>query len=249
MSQSQLFAPDDGPAAGAEPGEPHPLDNPVRASLLGPHAHFAERRGAVLRYPVDVSPFLAMPDAPQEADWYDAAVLLGPGALVPLAGIQGAPPPGWEQVMSMPGVQLVDAGVDAAPDDEAVRLGAGDVPEILELIAHAQPGPFLARTVEMGDYLGIRRGGRLVAMAGERLHPPGWTEISAVCTADDQRGQGLATRLVHAVAAGIRARGETPFMHAAAGNTSAIRLYQALGFRLRREVQFRAVRIPEDWRP
>jgi predicted GNAT family acetyltransferase len=96
----------------------------------------------------------------------------------------------------------------------------------------------------MGTYLGIRREGRLIAMAGERLHPPGWTEISAVCTDAAFRGQGLATRLVHAVSHGIVERGETPFLHASAANVSAIRLYESLGFRLRRELLFAAYLVP-----
>nr|WP_152626317.1 GNAT family N-acetyltransferase [Streptacidiphilus carbonis] len=222
----------------------HPLDNPARAALLGPHARFAERRGEVLRYPADVSPFTALPEVVDESTWQDVAALFGPGAVVAVAGMRGTPPPDWETVMSGEGVQLVDDGVAAADDPEAVRLGPDDVPEMLELVARAQPGPFLPRTIELGSYLGIRRGGRLVAMAGERLHPPGWTEISAVCTDERYRGQGLATRLVLAVAAGIRERGETPFMHAAAGNTDAIRLYRSLGFRLRRRTQFTGVRVP-----
>lgn len=82
-------------------------------------------------------------------------------------------------------------------------------------------------------------------MAGERLHPPGWTEISAVCTDPSVRGQGLATRLVLAVAHGIRERGETPFLHTAAGNHNAIRLYDSLGFRLRRRTVFLTARAPE----
>lgn len=224
----------------------HPLDNPARASLLGPHAHFAVRRGEVLRYPADVTVFVALPDEPDEQTWRDVAALLGPGAVVPVAGMQGSPPAHWETVMDGAGVQLVDDGVAAAPDSEAVRLGPDDVPEMLALVEQAQPGPFLPRTVDLGTYLGIRREGRLVAMAGERLHPPGYTEISAVCTAESHRGQGLATRLVLAVAHGIRARGETPFLHAAAGNTNAIRLYKSLGFRQRREVRFLAVRIPAE---
>ena len=81
-------------------------------------------------------------------------------------------------------------------------------------------------------------------MAGERLHPQRFTEISAVGTNDSLRGQGLATRLVLAVAAGIRARGETPFLHAAAANTNAIRLYETLGFRLRQRPDFTALRVP-----
>ena len=78
-------------------------------------------------------------------------------------------------------------------------------------------------------------------MAGERLHPPGWTEISAVCTDSSCRGQGLGTRLVGAITAGIRARGEVPFLHVAGTNTGAIRLYETLGFVIRRATTFSVV--------
>ncbi|MDQ0603983.1 ribosomal protein S18 acetylase RimI-like enzyme [Streptomyces canus] len=226
-------------------GIPHILDTPALASLTGPHAHFAERRGRVVRYPLDVSPWLALPDEPDADDWADLAALAGPGAEVPLPGYRGEVPDGWEITARIDGVQLVDDGVAAAPEPEAVRLGPADVPEILDLVERTRPGPFLPRTIEMGTYLGIRRDGALVAMAGERLHPPGWTEISAVCTDPAFRGEGLATRLIHAVAYGIRERGETPFLHAAAGNTGAIRLYESLGFRLRRRTAFAAARAPE----
>ncbi|GAA2268274.1 GNAT family N-acetyltransferase [Nonomuraea roseoviolacea subsp. roseoviolacea] len=220
------------------------LDDPVRASLLGAHARLAERRGRVLRYPPDVSAFLSMPPAPGPADWADVAALVGPGGHVALTGPMPAAPVGWEEVMDVPGVQLTGEHVAGADDADVVRLGPEDVPEMLDLVERTKPGPFLPRTIELGVYLGLRFGGVLVAMAGERLHPPGWTEISAVCTAPDHRGRGLATRLVLAVAAGIRNRGETPFLHAAAANTGAIRLYERLGFRLRRTPDFRAVRVP-----
>jgi ribosomal protein S18 acetylase RimI-like enzyme len=223
----------------------HPLDNPVRASLTGPHARFAEGRGNVLRYPADVCPFLAMPDEPGATDWADAAALVGPGGLLPLAGVQAPPPAGWAVEVRGKGVQLTGEGVAGAADPEAMPLGPADVPEMLDLVERAKPGPFRPRTIEMGSYLGIRRGGVLVAMAGERLHPPGWTEVSAVCTDADWRGRGFASRLVLAVAAGIRARSETPFLHAAATNVNAIRLYEELGFRLRKFTVFSATRAPE----
>ncbi|KPI20377.1 FR47 domain protein [Actinobacteria bacterium OK074] len=223
----------------------HVLDNPALAALTGPHAHFAERRGRVLRYPADVSPWLGVPDRLEAGDWADLAALLGPGTDAPFAGFAGEPPAGWEVTFDLPGVQLVDDGLVTAPDPEAVRLGPADVPEMLDLVARTKPGPFLPRTVEMGTYLGIRHEGALVAMAGERLHPPGWTEISAVCTDAEFQGRGLATRLVRAVAHGIRERGETPFLHTGAGNTGAIRLYEALGFRLRRRSRFLVARVPE----
>ena len=223
----------------------HPLDNPALASLRGAHAHLAQRRGRALRYLPDVSPFVGVPDNPDPPTWRDLAELLGSGTVAPVPGLLAQPPPGWQVVTKIDGVQLVDAGVAAVADHEAVRLGARDVPEMLALVERTRPGPFLPRTVEMGTYLGIRRGGALIAMAGERLRPPGWTEISAVCTDPAFRGHGLATRLVHAVAAGIRARDETPFMHAAASNVAAIRLYESLGFRLRRTVSFMGLRVPE----
>ncbi|MBL1084543.1 GNAT family N-acetyltransferase [Streptomyces actinomycinicus] len=226
-------------------GVRHVLDDPARSSLTGPHAHFAERRGRVLRYPADVSPWLSLPGEPDAQDWADLAALAGPGAEILLPGFRGELPDGWETTFRMDGVQLVDDGLAAAPDAEAVRLGPADVPEMLDLVARTRPGPFLRRTVELGTYLGVRREGALVAMAGERLHPPGFTEISAVCTDPAFRGEGLATRLILAVAHGIRERGETPFLHTGAQNTGAVRLYESLGFRLRRRTVFLAARAPE----
>jgi ribosomal protein S18 acetylase RimI-like enzyme len=223
----------------------HQLDNPVWSSLAGPHARFARRQGGVLRYPADVSPFIGLPDQPGAADWADLAALAGPGAAVALAGVRVPPPADWTMTPIGDGVQLVDAGVEATPGGEAMRLGPADVPEMLDLAERTKPGPFLPRTGELGVYLGIRRGGALVAMAGERLHPPGWTEISAVCTDERWRGHGFASSLVRALVSGIRARGETPFLHALASNTGAIRLYEAMGFRLRRTIVFAEVYVPD----
>jgi ribosomal protein S18 acetylase RimI-like enzyme len=220
------------------------LDNPVWASLTGRHAHLAEFVGQAARYQTDVAPFVSFADDADERVWADLAALVGPGGTIPLAGLTMPLPPGWDQQWLMEGVQLTDESVEPAPDAEAVPLGPADVPEMLDLVDRTEPGPFRPRTVEMGRYLGIRRDGRLVAMAGERLQPPGWVEISAVCTDPAYRGQGLASRLVRAVAHGIRERGLTPFLHAAATNTNAIRLYESLGFVLRRRTTFILVRVP-----
>jgi hypothetical protein len=130
--------------------EPHPLDNPARSSLTGPHADFAEQRGNVLRYPVDVSPFAALPEVPSVQDWADLAALAGPGALVPLAGVAVPPPEGWEVVMRGAGVQMVGDDINAAPERETARLTAADVPEMLLLVERTKPGPFLPRTIELG---------------------------------------------------------------------------------------------------
>lgn len=225
----------------------HPLDNPVRSSLLGGHAGFTERHGRALRYPPDVVPFAALPAGPEPADWADLAALTGPGGTLALAGERATSPDGWQPLWAGEGVQLIDAGVAGAEaDGEVIELGAADVPEMLDLTARTRPGPFLARTYELGDYLGIRRNGALVAMAGERLKPPGWTEISAVCTDDAWRGHGFASRLIRVLAGRIRARGDTPFLHAVATNTGAIRLYEAMGFQLRQPTVFRALQTPAE---
>jgi ribosomal protein S18 acetylase RimI-like enzyme len=219
-------------AASGTPSTEDVLDRAQWESLVGAHARFAVRNGRAARYQPDVAPFVALEDADDPRAWDDVAELLGPEEYLTLVGVTQWPDD-WERVFTAEGVQMTGAGVSPRPEPEAVVLGLDDVPEILELIARTEPGPFLPRTVELGTYLGIRRDGRLIAMAGERLHPPGWTEISAVCTDADYRGQGLAGRLVRAVAAGIFARGETPFLHAVATNTNAIRLYRSLGFELR----------------
>ncbi|MFE4696030.1 GNAT family N-acetyltransferase [Streptomyces sp. NPDC056738] len=231
------------PAPSSPPTAPHVLDNAAWAALTGPHAHLAERVGRAARYPTDVSPFTALSDPADPRSWDDLAELVGPGAVTPVTAVQSVPD-GWTVEHSGVGVQLTATALRSEPAPEAVRLGPDDVPEILDLIALTRPGPFLPRTVELGTYLGIREGGRLIALAGERLRPPGWTEISAVCTHPDHRGRGLATRLVRAVAAGVRERGDTPFLHAAADNTNAIRLYESIGFTLRRRTRFLLVRAP-----
>ncbi|NUS09865.1 MAG: GNAT family N-acetyltransferase [Streptomyces sp.] len=229
--------------AGDGGGQPHPLDNPVWAALSGPQKHLAEHAGTAARFRPDVSPFTAVADPRDARGWADLAALVGADAPFALTGVETLPE-GWAQGTSGQGVQLVGTAVAGRTDPEAELLGPADIPEMLELVARTRPGPFLARTVEMGAYYGVRREGRLVAMAGERLRPPGWTEISAVCTDAEHRGQGLASRLVLHAAAGISARGDTPFLHAAASNAGAIRLYESLGFTARRTTAFHFVEIP-----
>jgi len=73
-------------------------------------------------------------------------------------------------------------------------------------------------------------------MAGERMKPDGYTEVSGVCTHPDHRGRGYARALMRHVAQRILDRGEQPFLHAYASNRGAIALYESLGFTVLREV-------------
>jgi ribosomal protein S18 acetylase RimI-like enzyme len=220
------------------------LDNPGWAALTGPQARFAETRGHAVRYRTDVVPLSAVGDWADERAWADLADLAAPDGVVTLAGVGLRLPSGWQVTGGGEGLQMIGDSLAAADDAEAVILTAADVPQMLDLIGRTQPGPFLPRTVELGTYLGIRRDGALVAMAGERMRTPGWTEISAVCTDEAYRGQGLAHRLVNAVAAGIQRRGDRSFLHVSATNTGAVHLYESLGFKHRTHLTFAVAKVP-----
>ncbi|MEV7391845.1 GNAT family N-acetyltransferase [Streptomyces sp. NPDC091215] len=230
-------------------GDTAVLDDPVGESLCGRHSRLARRLGRAATYLPDIATFSALPPAADPSDWADLAGLLGSGEFADMFSCRATPPPDWEPVFVLDGRQMIWRGdrpgrVGAATDPGVVELGAADVPEMLRLVEQTQPGPFWPGTYQLGTYLGIRDGGTLVAMAGERLRPPGWTEISAVCTAPEARGQGHALRLVSALSARILSRNERPFLHVADTNTAAIALYERLGFESRTQVTFRGFRTP-----
>jgi predicted GNAT family acetyltransferase len=115
-------------------------------------------------------------------------------------------------------------------------LGEDDAADMLALATLTKPGPFRTRTHTMGRFVGVREGGRLIAMAGERLHAPGYREITAVCTHPDVRGRGLGAALMRVVGQRMIAEGDQPFLHSYASNEPAIALYRRLGFEVRTEV-------------
>lgn len=230
------------------------LDHPVHASLTGAHAHLSRVVGRAGTYIDDVSTFCSVPADPNPGDWDDLARLLGTGGFADLFNCPELPPAHWDPVFTLDGLQMIapptaDSRRTATDSDRRaevalVELGPEDLPEMLELVTETRPGPFWRRTPEFGTYLGIRQHGALVAMAGERLRPPGWTEISAVCTAPQARGHGHAALLVQELTDRIAARGDRAFLHVARTNTQAIGVYTRLGFRARRNVTFRGFRIP-----
>jgi GNAT superfamily N-acetyltransferase len=230
----------------------HVLDNPIWHALTGPHATLAELAPQAARYQLDVSVFAALPDDATSEAWDDLRDLIGPGGTAFLAASHLEVPSGWSMQLSIPCRQMWLPGA-LVPDPEAargnadvpfLRLGERDVPAMLALVERTHPGPFAKRTIELGTYLGVRDGDELVALAGERLHPPGFTEISAVCTDASHRGRGLASRLVRAIVERIWARGEKPFLHLTLENEPAHRIYAALGFETRAFTDVVGLRAP-----
>jgi ribosomal protein S18 acetylase RimI-like enzyme len=210
------------------------LDNPIWHALAGPQATVAEREGRALRYGPAYAPFAALPDDPTPDDWDALRTLVGPDGAAVIARRAIDLPDDWELAFEMCGTQMVREGpAVAAPDVPVERLTTADVDDAADLVARTKPGPWAARTIELGTYLGVRVDGALVAMAGERMRPPGYSEISAVCTDPAFRGRGLAGALMLHLVAEITARGETPCLHAVADNANAIRLYERLGFTAR----------------
>ncbi len=230
----------------------HVLDNPVWHALAGPHATVAERCGDAARYDPEVTVFAALADQPAPDDWDALRDLVGPGGAAFFARAELSIPAGWTvhfvsqcRQMWLPGAPSeMGIGARAAADADDARLGVDDVRDMLALVERTRPGPFLTRTIELGTYVGVRDRDALVAMAGERLHPPGFTEISAVCTDSEHRGRGLASRLVRRIAHGILDRDETPFLHLTLENEAAHRVYAALGFETRRLLDVIGVRAP-----
>lgn len=220
-------------------GPLHPLDRPVWASLCGPQIALSVGGPLARRYAPGVNVFASARDDSAEA-LRALADLIAPEAP---AYIAQAPaivvPPGCTVLKTAVGVQMLASRPQPvqAPAPDIVTLGEADAPEMLALALLTEPGSFLPRSHTMGCFLGVRIGGRLAAMAGERMRPEGHVEISGVCTHPDFRGRGLARRLSAAVAAAIEARGERPFLHAWRSNAAAIALYESLGFEPRVELQ------------
>ena len=222
----------------------HILDRPVWATLNGRQAHLAVRHGDAIRMQLDYGLFAAIPDNSSEnlAALGELVREMGPVGLVEPA----APPPipGTEVVSSALCLQMVAETVAPAWDVtfDMLPMGDADAAEMLALATLTKPGPFFARTHQLGAFVGVRVDGRLVAMAGERMRPDGYTEASGVCVHPDHRGQGYAARLLREVTAGILARGDKAFLHSYADNATAIGLYESLGYRSRREVVFTVVK-------
>jgi ribosomal protein S18 acetylase RimI-like enzyme len=220
------------------------LDNAVWHSLAGAHEAFAERDGLAARYDPDVSVFGGMGDD-TDAAWRDLASVVGPSGIAVLFRAEIPQlPKAWTRLDGGRGHQMVLRELAAVDVPTSRDLGPADVGEMLALVELTQPGPFAVRTVELGGYVGVFDGDQLVAMAGQRLAPPGFREVSAVCTHPDFRGRGLAAGLTALVARRILDRGERPFLHHASDNDAARRVYEAIGFEFRRQVVFAALGGP-----
>jgi len=222
-----------------------PLDNVIWQALTTHQSHLAQGQGTARKFFKEVSILAALAEPSGDA-WNCLASLLRSGESAGLF-LTDPPPdiPHLRIISSIALLQMVrnNGEMPTTRRDRPafVTLGDADVPEMLSLTSLTKPGPFGTRTREMGDYIGIRKIGSLVAMVGERLKIPGYTEISAVCTHPAHLGHGYATAMILELMGRIHRRGETPFLHVRPENTRAVGLYEHLGFRTRVELQYTIV--------
>jgi predicted GNAT family acetyltransferase len=212
------------------------LDYPIWTALTTRQQTLAEGGALARRFPPHVAPFAATVDSSPESfaalhvlmSPSDQAVLFTPNAVVQ--------PEGFDIVMAATAEQMFGAPRAAPTRETIIRLGASDAPEMLALAELTKPGPFTLRTHELGNFFGIRIGGPLAAMTGERMKPGNHTEMTAICVHPDFRGRGLARALMSVVARQIEARGEISFLHVFSDNAAAIALYKRQGMEIRRRV-------------
>ena len=216
----------------------HELDNPAWHALTGEQSPFARVGDRAARYLPDVSPIAAVADRSRDA-LVELAGFVEPRRFVAVFAPGELPDELWRLGATAPLSQWIctdppagDARVDW------VELTDQHAGEMLKLARETNPGPFEARTNRLGDYVGVIRDGRLVAMAGERIRFPGYREVSAVCTDPAYTGRGFAQALVREVVRRQQRAGCVPFLHVRTGSPSeaqAIRVYEKLGFRKRRD--------------
>jgi ribosomal protein S18 acetylase RimI-like enzyme len=229
------------PCKGDTPSEldPHPLDAVIWRALTSVQKSLAEGDKRARRYPVAIAPFAATIDTEPVSFRSLLALVRGDDQIALFTTAEVEPPSAFSVTRRDSVDQMVfeHAGTRAAKSEAPiVALGVADVPQMLALASATQPGPFGPRTVELGDYIGIRRRGVLVAMAGERMRLDGFTEISTVCVEPAYRGHGFAVDLVRSLVSSIAARSEIPILHVFSSNHPAIALYRKLGFALRRQM-------------
>ena len=201
------------------------------SALSGPHRNLAAGLNDLMWYPPSIAPFVAIPTADVVPD-LESAHRHGLAERAYFVGVCPISlPVGWRFVSRSYILQLFPT-VDTPEvgEDAGIVLGETDRLAMRELTQIAFPDFFRERTPELGLYLGIYDGARLIAMAGERLALPGLQEISGVCTHPDFAGRGHARRLTRALLSRHRRRGVGSFLHVSEGNAGARRLYESMGF-------------------
>ena len=221
------------------------LENPIWHALTGKHEAFAVGNALARRYPQEFGPFAGLkeftPDAMKALHSIleaESTVYLTSEAPLSAAlldectamGLDVKPLFAVKQMLDQQAPEDLPSEPPQHSTDVILELESKDLPDMLALVAQTKPGPFGRRTPEMGAYFGLREGGQLIAMAGERSKPGTFVEISAVCVLESHRGKGLAGQLMNHLRRRIVEHGGQPYLHVRAEANKTIALYERMGF-------------------
>jgi ribosomal protein S18 acetylase RimI-like enzyme len=126
-----------------------------------------------------------------------------------------------------------DALANVPEAAKVVPIAGADLDEVEALYAASYPGNwFDSRMLETGQYVGVRAGDALVAVAGVHVYSPAYrvAALGNVTTHPDVRGQGLATTAVAALCTQLLESVDHIGLNVKADNTAAVSLYRRLGF-------------------
>lgn len=222
----------------------HILDNPCWNALNSGNKNLAEGNKQVRFFSPEVSPFVGLPEWNSYGFDQLYQVIPSQRRIAFMAAGEVEIPGEWEVVDYLKAFQMVHTnpapGLTAS--SEIVHLQNKDIPQMIALTDMTHPGPFFKRTIEFGNYEGIFKSNELVSMAGQRLHPGKYVEISAVCTNPAHKGKGYATQLIISQIHQVRLASAIPFLHVKDDNLQAVKLYKSLGFEVRKQMHIYSIR-------
>lgn len=222
----------------------HPLDRVVYSALTSQRqSSLAVRQGGAVRMAAGYGIFAALDQVSEEALSDMARLPLREGRLVTVEAEDQPVPVGFkiEKQAVLLQMSLSALRADEGRGVQVEKLGEADAAQMLALALLTEPGPFYEKTHQLGDFYGVKQEGRLLAMAGERMKPDGFCEVSGVCVHPEAQGRGYAAAAMRAVIEPIVARGETAFLHSYDHNVRAISLYEGLGFSVRAAMQMKTL--------
>jgi hypothetical protein len=217
---------------------PHLLDNPAWNAMISANSHLALGNDRVKFFPEEVGPFAGLKNYDEQSfrELYDVSPAQH-RVVIPV-NLQLNIPSYWTLIDTVKALQMILNQPAPASDisPNIVPLGIEHIAQMIALTQLTKPGPFSKRTIEFGNYKGIFNSGELIAMAGQRMQPYNYVEISAVCTHPNHTGKGYGRSLINDQSHKIIEEGNIPFLHVRANNAHAIKLYRHLGFTVRREM-------------
>jgi predicted GNAT family acetyltransferase len=218
----------------------HPLDNPAFNALSTGNKYLSNPNETAKHFSKETSPFIGLAETTKEklVELYNAIPYSS--VFVYISSVEVDFPEPWIVLQKMECLQMVceNPTREAKTTEPLIPLTDEHIPAMLALTKLTAPGPFSERTIDFGHYKGIFDGDKLVAMAGQRLNPTPYAEISAVCTHPDYLGRGYAAQLLLHHVQRIKAASGIPFLHVLATNSRAISVYHSLGFETRKQMNF-----------